>query len=151
MLQGKLMHIAYNKDRLNKQLKTTNLSPKCSFKDELSSFKLAERSERSGFGSRFLCSMTKFAAGLIRWSVNWASTLIVLKNKRNVKVPHRGLFVQQREDLLAVLNGPASSVSQFLLFESDIPQDLPIQYLEEERILCWIGSLYVEQINRISN
>jgi len=58
-----------------------------------------------------------------------------IKNKRNVKVPHRGLFLQQREDLLAV-NGPASSVSQFLLFESDIPQDLTIQYLKEERILC---------------
>ena len=59
-----------------------------------------------------------------------------IKNKRNVKVPHRGLSVQQQEDLLAVLNGPASFVSQFLLFESDILQVLPIQYLEEERILC---------------
>ena len=130
------MHIAYDKDRLNKQLKTTKLSPKCSFKDELSCFKLAARSERSGLGSKFLCSKTKFAAGLILWSVNLALTLIIKGIKRNIQEPHHGLFVQQREHLLADQDVPASSVSQFRLFESDIPQVLPIQYFQDGPIPC---------------
>ena len=116
------MHIAYVKDKLNKQLKMTNLSPKCSFKDELSCFKLAARSERSGLGSKFLCSKTKFAAGLILLSVNWALTLIIKGIKRNIQVPHHGLFVQQREHLLADPDVPVSSVFQSLIFPSDIDQ-----------------------------
>ena len=114
----------------------TNLSPKCSFKDELSCFKLAARSERSGLGSNFLFSKTKFAAGLSLWSVNWALTLIFKEIKRNIQVPHHGLFVQQREHLLADQDVPASSVSQFRLFESDIPQVLPIQYFHNGPIPC---------------
>ena len=45
--------------------------------------------------------------------------LLYKKNKTKVKVPHFGLFVQQREDFLVDPNGAASSVFQFLIFESE--------------------------------